>query len=181
MKLFLNPSGISAIFFDCFGTLFDMSQIPREQIAAYVEHVNRSDFTEYKFPREWYDLKAFPDVKEGLNRLRERFVLGTLSNGSYPLLLHLADANGLKFEEIINMAKHRIYKPNFGAYYLPSVATGTRPSEIMMVTANPTFGDVEGALHAGMSVCVIRDTETPLHPAVGRCKDLLEMATRFGV
>lgn len=148
---------IKCIAFDCFGTVFDMSTVKREEIATYVAHVNKADFTPFEFPSSWWQLKAHPDAAEGIERLQAMGIYCvTLSNGAYGLLNHVSRVNGIKWYSVINLAYYRVYKPHIDAYRTIQKDTGFEPHETLMVTANPTFGDIEGAAAVGMRSQVIR-------------------------
>ena len=149
---------LDCLAFDCFGTLFDVSGLPRESLKAYGEHVRRADFTPFEFGPEWYELPAHPDVERGMRELAaEGYTLVALSNGSVDLIGALADRAKIKFSQIIDLADIRAYKPNnLRAYEAVSQSTGCDPEVCGMVTANPTFGDIEGALTVGMQAFVIR-------------------------
>ena len=148
---------MKCIAFDCFGTVFDMSGVPREAIAAYVRHVRKNDFTPYAFPDSWWELKAHPDAAEGIKRLRDAgFKCVTLSNGDAKLLQAVSQKNGIEWDAIIDLAFYRVCKPHIDAYRTVEKAVGFKPSETLMVTANPTFGDIEGAAAIGMPSQVIR-------------------------
>jgi HAD superfamily hydrolase (TIGR01493 family) len=149
---------MKVIAFDCFGTVFDMSPIPREEITAYVQHVRKNDFTPYEFPKSWYNLKAHPDSRGGIAKLRA-MGLGcvALSNGSIGLLSRISKINRIAWNLIIDLAKHRVYKPHADAYRTVEKETGFTPAECLMVTANPTFGDIEGAAQIGMPSRIIRN------------------------
>lgn len=149
---------IKCIAFDCFGTVFDMSSVSQEEISAYVWHVRNRDFSPYKFPDSWWNLKAHPDSAEGIKRLRAAgFICVTLSNGTADLLLHISKSNGIEWDRIIDLVSHRAYKPhNLDAYRAVEKETLFSPAETLMVTANPAFGDLEGAAAIGMRSQVIR-------------------------
>ena len=153
-------SNIKCIAFDCFGTVFDMSGVSRDQIRDYVEHVHKEDFSPFAFPREWWELKCHQDAAEGIAKIQ---ALGiecvTLSNGSVDLLEHVSVRGGIYWNHLVNLAEHRVYKPNINAYWTVMADTGYKPSETLMVTANPTFGDIEGSAAIGMPSQVIRQPE----------------------
>ena len=151
-------TGLTVAFFDCFGTVFDMSDIPREEIAAYVEHVRREDFTPYEFPPSWYSLKAHPDAAEGIRHLRYNCGLRCVafSNGSWELISEISKANSIRWSGITSPAACQAYKPHPKAYESAVRMMRVPAIQCLMVTANPTFGDIEGAAGAGMQSCVIR-------------------------
>ena len=150
-------TGIKCVAFDCFGTVFDMSGVSRDQIKDYVDHVRKENFSPYCFPREWWDLKCHPDAAEGIEKLRSLHITCvTLSNASFDLTEHVSVNGGVVWDHIIDLARHKVYKPNVNAYWKVMEDTGHKPAETLMVTANPTFGDIEGAQAIGMRPFVIR-------------------------
>lgn len=172
-------SAIKAIAFDVFGTLLDMSKVSQEEIWDYVEHVKKESFSPYFFPREWDNLRAHPDVAEGLTRLSSKYRLFTLSNGPADLvhrcLSECLSGKEKSFRSVISvtdLAAYRAYKPNLEAYTLIFSKYGWRFAETMLVTANPTFGDVEKSRHLGMTPQIIRQEGYPA--------DVIELAKELG-
>lgn len=154
---------IKCIAFDCFGTVFDMSGVSRDEIKAYVDHVRKADFTPFKFPQSWWELKAHPDSADGIKSLQAMgFFCVALSNGDSNLIDEISELNGFDFDYVIDLAgRHRVYKPHVDAYRTIEKDLGYKPEETLMVTANPTFGDIEGAAAVGMQSQVIRQPGTP--------------------
>jgi len=152
------PKVIKCIAFDCFGTVFDMSAVSRDEIAAYVAHVKKADFTPFEFPKSWWELKLHPDSAEGVNMLQDNgYQCVALSNGDPNLIDDVSQKHGIYFHYVIDLAgSHRVYKPNVDAYKTVQKDLGFTPAETLMVTANPTFGDIEGAAAIGMPSQVIR-------------------------
>lgn len=177
-------SKLKLIAFDCFGTVFEMSTIPREEIAAYAKHVRQSSFLSYRFPDSWYDLKAHEDAPRGIKKLQSQgYLCVTLSNGSMRLLEQVSKNNHIHWDLVIDLAEHKVYKPNLDAYRVLEKETGLQPFECLMVTANPTFGDVEGAAAIGMPSQVIRQSEFPVTIAdladlLGPCANPTKLQTR---
>lgn len=148
---------LRVIAFDCFGTLFDIGNVPKEQRRAYVDHVNSENFSEFDFGPEWYCAKAHPDVPRGIAGLVEKGYLPVaMSNGSVPLLRHLSQQAGFEFFDIMDFVGFGVYKPKPKAYTIVRATLGFLPAETLMVTANPTFGDLEGAAALSMPSAVIR-------------------------
>jgi len=150
-------SKVRCIAFDLFGTLLDMSAVPRDEINAYVEHVRRNDFSPYEFPVSWEQLKFFDDVKQGLQSLIEDYQIAIMSNCDSNLTVRLLRRQmfGL-VNSIVDLEHCRVYKPHQAAYHCLCAWVHRPPEEILMVTANPTFGDIEGAAAIGMPSQVIR-------------------------
>jgi 2-haloalkanoic acid dehalogenase type II len=150
---------VDVIAFDCFGTVFDASELPVESIQAYVKHViaNPTAASKFDFGTEWYELPAHKDSAAGIKKLRDNgYKCVALSNGPPELIRQLSDKAGIEWDAIINLAAHNVYKPYSEAYKIVEKETGVKPQFCLMVTANPTFGDIEGAKSIGMNAQVIR-------------------------
>jgi 2-haloalkanoic acid dehalogenase type II len=160
------------VAFDCFGTIFDMASMPREYVAEYVEHVRKKDFTPYRFPDVWWGLPAHPDARKGVTAIQKRRIICVaLSNGSHELIKSLSEKAGIWWDCIVDLAQHQVYKPHRAAYLTIYKDLGIRPEDTLMVTANPTFGDIEGAASVGMRSQVIRH---------GHPNNVIELAYMLG-
>lgn len=149
---------VECVVFDCFGTVFDMVGVSREEIRAYVDHVRGENFTPFAFPSSWWDLRAHADAAAGIRLLQgDGLFCVALSNGDVGLVSQVSERNGFHFDWVIDLAgKHRVYKPHVDAYRTVEKELGYKPADCLMVTANPTFGDIEGAAAIGMPSQVIR-------------------------
>ena len=86
--------------------------------------------------RAWWRLHPWPDAVPGLRRLRSRFVLSPLSNGSFAGMVHLARFAGLPWDCIITAENARCYKPRPEVYRTAAELLGLRPDQILMVAAH---------------------------------------------
>ncbi len=86
--------------------------------------------------RAWWRLHPWPDAVPGLRRLRSRFVLSPLSNGSFAGMVHLARFAGLPWDCIITAENARWYKPRPEVYRTAAELLGLRPDQILMVAAH---------------------------------------------
>ncbi len=77
------------------------------------------------------------------------------------LLKHVSEANGIKWDAIVDFVFAGVYKPNARAYQVIVDVAGVDPENVLMVTANPTFGDLAGAADVGMRSQVIRNDGFP--------------------
>ena len=62
--------------------------------------------------RVWHRLTPWPDAVAGLQRLRTRFVIATLSNGNVALLTNMAKQAGLPWDCILSSEFAKRYKPD---------------------------------------------------------------------
>jgi 2-haloacid dehalogenase len=84
----------------------------------------------------WHRLDAWPDVPEGLSRLRSRFRIAPCSNGDISQMVDLARRNGLHWDAILGAEFARDYKPKPVVYLSAAAAFDCLPAETMMVAAH---------------------------------------------
>ena len=113
----------------------------------------------------WHRLKPWPDVVDGLRRLKSRHIIGTLSNGNVGLLTRLAKNAGLPWDVILGAETARAYKPLPAAYLSAASLLNLAPSEVMLVAAHN--GDLAAAAAQGLRTAfVARPTEYGPHQHV---------------
>jgi len=135
----------------------------------------------------WHRLTAWPDVKEGLSRLRRRFWIAPCSNGNISLMVDLARRNGFVWDAILGAELARDYKPKPGVYLSAAAAFDCRPEETMMVAAHSS--DLAAAAAAGLGTvfvsrpdeCGPGKGESAATTSVDLCvQSLTELADRLG-
>lgn len=97
--------------------------------------------------RVWHRLSPWPDAIPGLNRLRSRFILSTLSNGNVSLLARMAKNAGLSWDVILSAELSGRYKPDAEVYRTAADLLDLLPERIMMVAAHK--GDLRAAAEVG--------------------------------
>lgn len=152
---------MKVIAFDVFGTVFKLDDVPREDVRNYVKHIRQPVWSPLELPKSWETLPSHDDAARGIQLLREKFIVVTCSNGPLGLLTKLSKHNNISWDAIIPLELNQVYKPNPKAYLTVSVVLDVSPSDILMVTANETFGDLEGAKSVGMNSILIRDDKIP--------------------
>lgn len=153
----------TAIFFDVLNTLLDMSSAKREDIERYASHRGQVGVTWFPLdpplPATWLKFPAWPDVHEGIDRLRDAGIkCYALSNVPSPMLTMMLQANLIALDEIVPLEKYRVYKPHVSAYQIACECAKIEPHQGLMVTANEKFGDIEGANSIGMRAQLIDRT-----------------------
>lgn len=108
-----------------------------------VDHLNRA----------WHRLDPWPDSVAGLTRLKERFVITTLSNGNVSLLTNMAKRAGLPWDCVISAELFGHYKPDPQAYLGCADLLGVQPEELMLVAAHPS--DLRAARDAGLGTAYV--------------------------
>jgi 2-haloacid dehalogenase len=123
---------------------------------AGIQSVPEADVDELN--RAWHRLDPWPDSVEGLTRLKQRFVIATLSNGNVSLLTNMAKRAGLPWDCVISAELFHHYKPDPEAYLGCADLLDVRPGELMLVAAHPS--DLRSAREAGlMTAYVVRPLE----------------------
>ena len=95
-------------------------------------------------------LNIFPEVKDVLNKLKEKkYKLAILSNGTPSLLNELVKSNNLDniFDDIFSIEEVGIYKPDSRVYDLPVNKYQIQKNEIVFLSANTW--DVSGGGNYG--------------------------------
>lgn len=125
---------------------------------AEKEHLNRV----------WHRLLPWPDAVEGLQRLKQKYIIATLSNGNVSLLVEMAKFAGLPWDCVLSAELARAYKPDPRSYLSAVEFLSLTPAEVMMVAAHAN--DLEAAKGQGLKTAfVFRPLEygpTPAHPPV---------------
>jgi 2-haloacid dehalogenase len=138
--------------------------------------------------RAWHRLDPWPDSVRGLTRLKERFVITTLSNGNVSLLTNMAKRAGLPWDCVISAELFHHYKPDPQAYLGCADLLDVLPDQLMLVAAHPA--DLRAARAAGLMTAYVA---RPLEYGSGRmphtvddnefdvtATDLLDLAERLG-
>lgn len=117
--------------------------------------------------RAWHRLDPWPDTVAGLQRLRQRFTLVTLSNGNLGLLTAMAKRAGLPWDCILSAEVFRAYKPDPATYLGVADVFGLRPEQVMLVAAH--HDDLAAARACGLGTAYI---ERPLEFGAAHVKDV---------
>ena len=104
--------------------------------------------------RVWHRLMPWPDTVAGLNRLKCRFVISTLSNGNVALLVNMAKNAGLPWDCVLSGELIQKYKPDAEVYRMAARLLGLAPSQVMLVAAHPS--DLAGAQRAGLKAAYVK-------------------------
>ena len=136
----------------------------------------------------WHRLKPWPDAVSGLKRLRERYIVATLSNGNVALLTNMAKFGGLPWDCILSAELTGHYKPDPEVYETAAALLGLSPSEVMMVAAHP--GDLRASQAVGFHTALVprpleygpgRVQEVTAHPSDLVANDFNELADLLSV
>lgn len=122
----------------------------RSNLDQVLEQFGVADFPDaerVELNRIWHRLKPWPDVVEGLTRLKSKFIIGTLSNGNIALMVNMAKNRGLPWDVILGAEVSRQYKPHPQAYLGSARALDLPPSQCMLTAAHNS--DLEAARDTG--------------------------------
>jgi 2-haloacid dehalogenase len=141
------------------------------------------------FNRIWHRLKPWPDSVAGLQRLKSRFVITTLSNGNVSLLTNMAKHAGLPWDCILSAEHVQHYKPDREVYLLVPNLFDLKPEEVMMVAAHER--DLQFAQKYGLRTAFVHrplehgpEKAAPIPLAAKYdfvAKDFLDLADQLGV
>ena len=136
----------------------------------------------------WHRLDPWPDVVEGLTRLKRRFTICTLSNGNVGLLTNMAKRAALPWDCVLSAEVFHHYKPDPQAYLGVADVFDLAPHEVMMVAAH--HDDLAAAAGCGLRTAYIerpheygraqpkdvaRDPANDFH-----ARDFLDLAEQLG-
>jgi 2-haloacid dehalogenase len=84
----------------------------------------------------WHRLDPWPDAVAGLTRLRERYVVASLSNGNVALLVDMAKRAALPWDVVLSAELFAHYKPDAEVYDGAARLLGLAPERVLMVAAH---------------------------------------------
>jgi 2-haloacid dehalogenase len=141
------------------------------------------------FNRVWHRLEPWPESVAGLQRLKSRFVVTTLSNGNISLLTNMAKFAGLPWDCILSAENVRRYKPDPSVYRLVPQLFDLAPQQVMMVAAHEH--DLQAAQTHGLRTAFVH---RPLEHGPGKgapmpskgkydivANDFVDLAEQLGV
>ena len=138
-----------------------LDRLHRESLERLIQRHDLPAFTEDEMRHLvsiWHRLSPWPDVVDGLYRLKRRYIIGTLSNGNIGLMVRLAKHSGLPWDMILGAEVAGAYKPQPEAYLRSAAALNLEPAEVMLVAAHND--DLTAAKRVGMRTAfVVRPTE----------------------
>jgi 2-haloacid dehalogenase len=166
-----------------------LHRLSLEEILKQFKIEGLSESEKNHLSRVWHRLKPWPDSVPGLNRLKTRFIIATLSNGNISLLTNMAKQAGLPWDCILSAENIRHYKPDREVYLLIPGLFDLKLEEVMMVAAHER--DLQSAQKQGLRTALVH---RPLEHGPGKAvpiapggkydvvaKDFLDLADQMGV
>ena len=121
--------------------------------------------------RAWHRLDPWPDAVAGLQRLKRKYLITTLSNGNIGLLTRMAKRAGLPWDCVLSAEVFRAYKPDPATYLGVARVFDLPPQRVMLVAAH--HDDLAGARACGLRTAYV---ERPLEFGARRPKDVRPVA-----
>ena len=138
--------------------------------------------------RVWHRLNAWPDAVEGLTKLKNKFILATLSNGNVALIVNMAKHAGLPWDAVLGAEVAGHYKPQPEAYLKTAQILALAPEDCLMVAAHNS--DLVAAGSCGLGTAFVsrprefgmgqtadKDAENAYHYVA---RDFLDLADQLG-
>ncbi|CAM3130752.1 haloacid dehalogenase, type II [Pseudomonas floridensis] len=110
--------------------------------------------TLWRLAHAWRRLDPWPDVPEGLVRLRQRFPVVTLSNANVALMVAMNRYNGLQWDALLGAELAQTYKPDPAAYLTTVEALGLKPQQLCLVACH--HSDLAAARDCGLMTAFVR-------------------------
>jgi 2-haloalkanoic acid dehalogenase type II len=99
-------------------------------------------------------MSAWSDVPEALSKLREKYEVFVLANGTTRLQLDLARSSGLSFDMMFSSQLFGLTKPDPEIYHKALTLVGVEPQNSLMVAAHAY--DLRAAKGVGLRTAYIR-------------------------
>ena len=103
--------------------------------------------------RAWHRLEPWSDSVSGLQRLKKKFIIGTMSNGNVALMVNMAKHSGLPWDVILGAEPAQAYKPDPKTYLTGVDWLGLQPDEVLMCAAHNN--DLVAARNQGLKTAFI--------------------------
>ena len=147
--------------------LDDLHRMILDEILQKFDLKNLSEDQKRHLNKAWHRLDAWPDSVEGLQRLKSKYTICTLSNGNIGLLADMAKNAGLPWDCILSAEVFRQYKPHPDTYLGVAKVFDLAPEDVMLVAAHQN--DLEAARLCGLKTAYI---ERPFEFGSRQIKDV---------
>ena len=147
--------------------LDDLHRMILDEILLQFDLVSLSESQKQQLNKAWHRLEAWPDSVEGLQRLKSRYIICTLSNGNIGLLANMAKAAGLPWDCILSAELFRKHKPDPDTYLGIAKVFDLAPEQVMLVAAHQN--DLAAAQDCGLKTAYI---ERPMEFGSTQLKDV---------
>ena len=101
----------------------------------------------------WQKIRPWPDVLAGLERLKRRYKIATLSNADVSAVINIAKCGGLPFDAVFAAEMAGTFKPDPRTYHMAMRYLGLKPQEVMMVACHKY--DLRAAKELGLHTAFV--------------------------
>ncbi len=168
--------------------LDDLHRLILDQVLDRFRVSGLTEEQKWELNRVWHRLDPWPDSVEGLRRLKERYLICTLSNGNLGLLTNMSKHAGLPWDCILSAEVFRKYKPAPETYLGVADVFGVAPADVMLVAAHQD--DLDAARGCGLQTAYIerprefgptQDKDVSPQPTnTLHARDLVALAAQLG-
>jgi len=133
-----------------------LDELHRENLLAVLKEFEIDELDEAtigELNRAWHRLDPWPDVVEGLGRLKRKYILAALSNGNVGLMVNLARYAQLPWDVILGAEIAGAYKPQPEVYDRAAAILDLAPGQCMMVAAHAD--DLQAARRRGFRTAYV--------------------------
>tara|TARA_X000001036_G_scaffold255683_1_gene237952 strand:- start:3995 stop:4711 length:717 start_codon:yes stop_codon:yes gene_type:complete len=143
----------------------NLDTLHKESLVYILKELNINGLTDENIDhlnKSWHRLKPWKDTLEGLNLLKTKYSISTLSNGGIDLLSNMAKKQKLPWDNIFSAETFMHYKPDSETYLGAADKLNLLPEEVMLVAAHNQ--DLLAAKKYGLKTAfVLRANEYGLH------------------
>jgi len=111
------------------------------------------------FNLTWHRLQPWPDSVPGLTRIKKKYIIATLSNGTVRLLTDMAKHCGLPWDTVLGSDLVRHYKPDAEMYESAIEFLGSGDASAVMMVAAHNSDLVRAASHGMKTAYISRPYE----------------------
>jgi 2-haloacid dehalogenase len=168
----------------------NLSEIYRRRLDAVLDELGLDGMDAHErdhFNRVWCRAHGWPDSLPALRRLKQKFVLATLTNNDFAWAVELARHAGLPWDCVFTAELFKRYKPDPQTYRGALELLAVAPHEAMMVACHNY--DLAAAAACGMRTAFIPRKEFSAEQSKDQvaegewtivARDLNEVAARLG-
>ena len=145
----------------------DLHRMILDQILEEFGVRQLSEADKRQLNKAWHRLDPWPDAVKGLTRLKQQYLISSLSNGNIGLLTHMAKHGGLPWDCVLSAEVFKAYKPDPAVYLGVARVFDVAPAAVMLVAAHQD--DLAAARACGLQTAYI---ERPAEFGADRLKDV---------
>lgn len=136
---------------------FNIDDVHREQIELVAREHGLAAFTSADFDEvrdAWHALACWPDVPQGLARLRSNYFVASLTILSFRLIMDTSKPAGIVWDAVFSCEAIGFYKMRPQAYLQAASWLQLKPEQCLMVAAHPV--DLASAAKVGYRTAYVR-------------------------